>query len=230
LHSRTKGEVLAFDGKTLRHSFDSACGLPVIYMVSVWAERVRLVLGQVKIEEKSNEIPAVPALLALLDITGCMVTSDTMSCQKATAVQIISQGGDYVLAVKDNRPALAQAILHRFEYVRSHRFEAADYRDCTQSYKGHGRIETRRCELITLPEQDFLWGDLQQAWSGLRSLACITCARPVGEKLSTEVRYSISSLAGSVQKVLGAVRQHWGIENRLQYVLDVSLDEDACRI
>lgn len=230
LHDLTEGEVIAFDGKTLRHSFDNACGRAAIHMVSAWAARARLVLGAVKVEEKSNEIPAVPALLALLDIRGCIVTTDAMSCQKATAAQIIAQEGDYVLAVKDNQPSLFEAIQLRFTYLREHPFEAQSLQVCTRHSKGHGRLETRCCELLGLEANDPLWGDFQQEWSGLRSLVCITSTRQIGDKVSQEVRYFISSLVGSASKVLSAVRQHWGIENRLHYVLDVSLEEDACRI
>jgi predicted transposase YbfD/YdcC len=204
--------------------------MAAIHMVSAWAARAHLVLGQVKVEEKSNEIPAVPELLALLDIRGCIVTTDAMSCQKATASQIIAQGGDYVLAVKDNQPSLSKAVQDRFEYVRTHRFEPADYRAVTQNDQGHGRFETRHCEVITLAAQDPLWEDLQQEWVGLRSLVCVSSIRQTGEKTSEEVRYFISSAVGSASRMLHVVRQHWGIENQLHYVLDVSLDEDACRI
>ena len=232
LHELTEGEVIAFDGKTLRHSFDNACGLAAIHMVSAWAARARLVLGAVKVAEKSNEIPAVPALLALLDIRGCLLTTDAMSCQKTTAEQIIAQGGDYVLAVKDNQPTLSEAILLRFAYLRQHPFEAEaqGLQVCIRHNKGHARLETRHCEVIPLQQNAPLWGDFQQEWTGLRSLACVTCIRQIGEKVSQEVRYFISSLPTSAPKMLSCVRQHWGIENRLHYVLDVSLDEDACRI
>jgi len=153
-----------------------------------------------------------------------------MSCQKATAAQIIAQEGDYVLAVKDNQPTLHEAIQLRFAYLREHPFEEANKSLKTSHDKGHGRLETRVCELITLEQNDPLWGDFQQQWAGLRSLACITCTRQIGESISQETRYFISSLLGNASKVLYAVRQHWGIENQLHYVLDVSLDEDACRI
>ena len=230
LHVRTQGEVIALDGKVLRHSFDTACQQKPIPMVSAWAASARLVLGQVKIEEKTNEIPMVPALLKLLDIHGCIVTTDAMSCQKATAAQIISQGGDYVLAVKENQPRLYADIKGRFAHAKVHRYEDTDHTDCRANDKGHGRIETRQCDLITLTPNDPLWGDVQGQWSGLISLARITCMRQMGKKRSREVRYFISSIPHQAKRVLMAVRTHWGIENRLHYVLDVSMDEDACRI
>jgi predicted transposase YbfD/YdcC len=230
LHVRTEGEVIALDGKVVRHSFDTAWEQGAMHMVSAWAARARLVLGQVKIEDKTNEIPTVPALLRLLDLHGCIVTTDAMSCQTATAAQIISQEGDYVLAVKDNQPSLYADMVARFAHAQAHGYEDTHHSHCTDIDKGHGRIETRCCDLITLSLCDALWGDVQTRWAGLRSLARITCTRQIGEKTSTEVRYFISSLPGSARRVLRAVRQHWGIENRLHYVLDVSMNEDACRI
>jgi predicted transposase YbfD/YdcC len=230
LHVRTQGEVIALDGKVVRHSFDTACEQGAIQMVSAWAARARLVLGQVKIEDKTNEIPTVPALLKLIDIRGCIVTTDAMSCQRATAATIIEQGGDYVLAVKDNQPTLYADIQARFAYAEAHGYEDIDHRHRTHIDKGHGRIETRVCDLLPLVPQDPLWGDVQQQWRGLRGLARITCTRQIADKVRTEVRYFISSLPPSAPGVLRAVRAHWGIENRLHYVLDVSMNEDASRI
>jgi len=230
LHVRTQGEVIALDGKVLRHSFDSAAKQSAIHMVSAWAAHARLVLGQVKIKEKTNEIPMVPALLSLLDIRGCIVTTDAMSCQKATAAQIISQGGDYVLAVKENQKNLYDDIVGRFAQAQSRRYEEIAHASCRHNDKGHGRIETRECDLITLSPHDPLWSDVQAEWSGLRSLVRITSTRQIGRECTREERFFISSLPHHAGRVLGAVRQHWGIENRLHYVLDVSMDEDGCRI
>jgi predicted transposase YbfD/YdcC len=230
LHVRTQGEVIALDGKVLRHSFDTAAGQSAIHMVSAWAASARLVLGQVKIEGKTNEIPMVPALLRLLDIQGCIVTTDAMSCQKATVAQILAQGGDYVIAVKENQKHLYDDIAGRFAHAEAHRFEETDHRHCQENDLGHGRIETRCCDLITLAPHDPLWGDVQAEWAGLRSLARIRSTRQIRGEVCTEVRYFISSLPHNARRVLRAVRQHWGIENRLHYVLDVSLDEDGCRI
>ena len=230
LHEITKGEVIALDGKTLRHSFDKTFNQPSIHMVSAWAASSGLVLGQVKVDEKSNEIPAVPALLALLDIKDCIVTTDAMSCQKATATQIISQEADYVLAVKDNQPTLAKAIQARFEYVDEHPFEREGYASVPLSDYGHSRSETRKCDLITLEVNDPYWGDFQDEWAGLRSLVRVTGTRKMRDKTTCETRYFISSLKTTPKKMLATVRKHWSIENSLHYVLDVSFDEDACRI
>lgn len=230
LHVRTQGEVIALDGKALRHSFDMALGQPAMHMVSAWAASARLVLGQMKVADKTNEIPTVPTLLALLDIQGCIITTDALSCQTATATQIIAQAGDYVLAVKDNQPNLYADLKHRFAYAEAHQWRDCAHQRATQTHKGHGRIETRCCDLLPLPPEDAYWGDVQAQWAGLRSLVRITATRQIGPGVTTEVRYFISSLPGNAARVLRAVRQHWGIENRLHYVLDVSLDEDACRI
>lgn len=230
LHEITQNEVIALDGKVLRHSFDSISGQTPIQMVSAWASKARLVLGQVKVSEKSNEIPAVPELLKLLEIAGCIVTTDAMSCQKATAAQIISQQANYILAVKDNQPTLFEAIKMRFEYIDEHPFEREGYSSKEDYDKGHGRIESRRCDVISLAENDPYWGDFQKNWSGLRSLVRITSIRQNRKGATEEDRYFISSIPKGPLKILNAVRQHWGIENSLHYVLDVSLDEDACRI
>ena len=230
LYVRTKGEVIALDGKVLRHSFDNACGLAAIHMVSAWAAKARLILGQVKISEKTNEIPMVPALLEMLDIRGCIITTDAMSCQTATAARIVDLGGDYVLAVKENQPHLAQDIANRFDYAEHKRWEDTSHRRRTRVDKGHGRLETRCCDLLRLEENDLLWGDVQAQWKGLRTLARVTCTRQTDKGVTSEVRYFISSLTGSADQLLQAVRLHWGIENRLHYVLDVSLGEDSCRI
>lgn len=230
LHQLTEGEVIALDGKVLRHSFDVALEQPAMHMVSAWAAEARLVLGQIKIVDKTNEIPMVPALLRLLDIRGCLVTTDAMSCQTETVAQIVEQGGGYVLAVKNNQKNLYHDIVARFTYAQEKHWRDMAHSVCTRTSRGHGRVDTRRCDLLTLDVDDLCWGDMQQQWRGLRSLARVTCTRQVGEQASEEVRYFISSVPDDAQKVLRAVRQHWGIENRLHHVLDVSLDEDGSRI
>lgn len=230
LHQVTQNEVIALDGKVLRHSFDTVSGQAPIQMVSAWASKARLALGQVKVSEKSNEIPAVPELLKLLEIKGCIVTTDAMSCQKATAAQIISQEANYILAVKDNQRTLFEAIKRRFEYLDEHPFERDGFAGKTDCDKGHGRIETRCCDVVSLAEDDPYWGDFQKDWAGLRSLIRITSTRQSSKGTSVEVRCFISNIPKGPLKILNAVRQHWGIENSLHYVLDVSLDEDACRI
>lgn len=228
LHELTGGEVIALDGKTLRHSFASGCG--PIHIVSAWASEARLVLGQLKVEEKTNEIPMVPALLRLLEIKGCIVTADALNCQTATAETIIEKGGDYILAVKGNQKHLYEDIMARFAYGAENKWRGETYEVYRRTEKDHGRIETRICEVIFLGEQEQSWGDVQEHWVGLRSLVRVTSTRQLKGKLTTEERYYISSLTSSAKNLSEAVRAHWGIENKVHYVLDVSFREDACRI
>ena len=230
LYIITEGEIIALDGKTLRHSFDTAFEKSMIHMVSAWASEARLVLGAVKVDEKSNEITAVPELLALLDIDGCIIIADALNTQKSIAAQITSQGADYMLPVKDNHPHLHEDIRNCFEYGREHRFEGIEYRKHTDNSVGHGRNETRVCEVIQLEKNDPFWNDIQQEWSKLSSLVRIERTRETSKGTSKEVCYYISSIQGDAKKFQRVARRHWGIENRLHYVLDVSMDEDESRI
>lgn len=238
LHTYTRGEVIALDGKTVRHSFDAATGQAAIHLVSAWATESGLCLGQVKVDSKSNEITAIPALLKLLDITGCVITTDAMGCQKAVAKQIIAKKGEYVLALKGNQSNLHEDVKLFFEDARAQGFYqrneerriAHRYYETTE--KDHGRIETRRCWLVSTEPLDFLRG--QEEWEGLKSIGAVESERrvasSVGEKVTKETRYFLSSLSGSARKFAQAVRAHWGIENRLHWVLDVAFDEDECGI
>jgi predicted transposase YbfD/YdcC len=230
MKARTGGQVIALDGEKLRRSFDAASGKAAIHLVSAWACQSRLVLQQTKVDEKSNEITALPQLLDLLDLSGCIVTIDAMGCQKEIAQRILHSGGDYVLSLKGNQGRLCESVRHYFEAMRAcgwrTGFGSVAHGFAQSVEKGHGRIETRRCWLI----QQVAWLDPEDAWAGLRSVAAVECERRVGEKVSLEVRYFISSLTGSAKQVLRAVRAHWGIENRLHWVLDVSFGEDHSRI
>lgn len=226
LHVRTKGEVIALDGKTLRHRFDTAAGQAPIHLVSAWAATNRLVLAQVKVDDKSNEIPAFPALLALLDLRGCTVTIDAMGCQKEIARQIIAQEGDYVLALKGNQGQIFEDVRLFFADATERGFAGMRARCHETTAKDHGRIEKRRYWLV----QKIGWLEGQKEGAGLCSIGMVASTRRIGEKVETEQRYFLCSLGGSALQFGRAVRSHWGIENSEHHVLDVSFDEDACRI
>jgi len=225
----TPGQVVALDGKTLRRSHDRTNGKAAIHLVSAWATQNRLVLGQVKVDDKSNEITALPALVQLLALRGCIVTIDAMGCQTAIAQAIIDQGADYVLALKGNQPALEQAVRAMFADAQATRYQGLVHDQHTTVEKGHGRIETRRCWTISDPEYVAYLNE-QGRWAGLRSIGMVEAERTVGEATSRETRYFISSLAGSARQVAHAVRAHWGIENGLHWVLDIAFREDDCRV
>ena len=214
----------------MRHSFDKALGKKALHLVSVWASHNQVVLAQMAVEEKTNEITAIPALLKLLDLCGAIVTIDAMGCQKAIAKQIIEQGGDYVLALKGNQERIDEDVKLFFEHAQEHAFEEVAHQEYTQIDKDHGRIETRHCTQVNLEDLEGRWSDVQQEWSGLKSLLRIESERRIGDTTTQETRYYLSSLSGNARRALRCVRQHWGIENRLHYVLDVSFDEDSCRI
>lgn len=217
----TSGEVIAIDGKTVRRSVDKASAKAAIHMVSAWAQQNSLVLGQVKVDEKSNEITAIPKLLKQLDLTGTVVTIDAMGCQTTLAEQIIEQQGDYVLSLKGNQGNLHDDVKTWFTSTLAPSVGAVDIDS------GHGRIETRSVRV----SNDIEW--LQERhpnWSGLRSIIAVTATRELKDKTETETRYFISSLDDSNPARLGsAVRAHWSVENNLHWVLDVAFDEDSNR-
>ncbi|NLE45811.1 MAG: ISAs1 family transposase [Chloroflexi bacterium] len=225
---KTQGQVIAIDGKTVRRSHDQSLGKKAIHMVSAWASANRLVLGQVKVDEKSNEITAIPALLRVLDLSGCIVTIDAMGCQKEIAAQVIDQEGDYVLAVKDNQPQLSEKIAKLFVHSRMPLSDLPSD-DATRTEKGHGRLETRSCQVLDVREWLY-YLDTERAWAGLRSIVRVTARRQVGEERSEETRYFISSLPCDAPRLLQVVRDHWGVENGLHWVLDLAFQEDASRI
>jgi len=234
LHAHTKGEVIALDGKTVRHSFDVATGQAAVHLVSAWATEAGLALGQVKVDSKSNEIMAIPALLKLLDISGCVITIDAMGCQRAIAKQIVDKKGDYVFSLKGNQTTLHEDVKLFFEDARAHDFHQKDEeRRIAHGYyetveKDHGRIETRRCWMVAGEHLDWLWQRAE--WAGLSSIGAMESERRVADKVTMETRYFISSLHGSVKRFAHAVRAHWGIENRLHWALDMAFGEDECSI
>jgi len=229
IHELTGGEVIALDGKTIRHSFDTATGQDALHIVSAWATRSGVALGQVRVDEKSNEITAIPKLLEILEIKGCIVTVDAMGCQKDIAGKIIEGGADYVLCLKGNQTGLHEDVKWFFEEIGRSGFGDLAHRYFESVEKDHGRIEIRRCWMV---EDDAIaWlGEQGHMWAGLRSLAAIEAERHIGGKITTETRYFISSLTGSAEQLALAARGHWGIENSLHYVLDVTMNEDQNRI
>ena len=223
----TEGQIVAIDGKTLRRSHDRSLGKGALHMVSAWASGSGLVLGQLKVDDKSNEIPAVPELLEMLEIEGCIVTLDALHCQTQTVEAILEKQADYVLPVKENQPRLLEALQGLFDDPEEmHWVECDSFRTVD---KGHGRIETRECWTTSDPEYLKYIATLAD-WQGLQSIAMVEAVRRIGEQTTTTRRYFISSLKSDAKLMLRAVRSHWGIENKVHWVLDITFREDDCRI
>ena len=221
----TEGELLNLDGKTLRGAKESGNSRSLIHMVSVWSASQHLVLGQTKVSEKSNEITAIPPLLEMLAIRGCLVSIDAMGCQTEIAKTIVEQGADYVLALKGNQSDLHTDVVQLFASARKQNFTNIEHQFDSTISKGHGRIETRR--YWTMRNTEYLLG--AQKWSGLKSIGMVESQREMNGKVSIEQRYYILSIDSDVQRFATAVRSHWSIENQLHWILDVGFAEDTAQ-
>ena len=216
----TAGEVVSFDGKCLKGSKDKRLGKVGVYMMGAWASQNKLLLGQLKVDEKTNEMIVMPQLLEILSIKGCIVTADALNCQKAIAEKIVEKEADYILAVKGNHPILETQIIQSFELE-------TPTTEFTSYDKDHGRIEKRTCQVLT----DLKWIDQREDWKNLTSIVKIVSERTIisESKTSIDTRYFICNQAFTAEKMLSSIRFHWGIENTLHWSLDVTFDEDRRR-
>ena len=223
LESKIDGQVIAIDGKTVRGSTDNRNGRSAIHMVSAWACENQLVLGQIKVDDKSNEITAIPELLDALFIENSVVTIDAMGCQKSIAEKIREKKADYILAVKNNHRQLYKEI-NEFFAVQD-KTENRLYRHTRDIDAGHGRIEQRACYVASskLIEQSILW-------KGIRSIIMLKSTREYQDNIEIEKRYYITSLHGSAKMIANAIRSHWSVENSLHWCLDVAFNEDKNQI
>jgi len=219
------GQLISIDGKTLRGSYERGGKQGMIHMVSAWAHQNRLVLGQRKVHEKSNEITAIPELLRVLDLAGAVVSIDAMGCQTAIATQIVAQQGDYVLALKGNQGNLHQDVRQLFDHAHTHNFRDIEHDFYETQEKGHGRRENRR--YWVMGQTEFLVG--AENWKKLTTIGCVESQRQIGDKISSEMRYYLLSLPLDAKRFAEAVRGHWGIENQLHWILDVGFREDDSR-
>ena len=219
-------DVVAIDGKTVRRSGQKKDGKAPIHMVSAFAARQRLVLGQVKVSEKSIEIVAIPKLLDMLSIEGAIVTIDAMGCQRDIAKKIIEKKADYVLALKGNQGSLRDDVELFIAEQKANGFKDTTISQNETTDGDHGRIETRKTTVI----HDTAWLQERHNWPGLKSVVMVESTRELGSKIETETRFYITSLALMAVLVGPIIRSHWSIENSLHWVLDMIFRDDECRV
>lgn len=224
--SGAPAEVIAIDGKTSRRSYQKKGATAPIHMVSAFAARQRLVLGQVKVAKKSNEIVAIPCLLDMLAIEGAIVSIDAIGCQRKIARKIIAKKADYVLALKANQTSLHDDVALFVAEQKAHGFKDTPISRHRTVDGDHGRVETRTTSVI----EDIDWLQERHRWPGLKSIVMVESTREIGEKTEAERRLYITSLALPAEKMGAIVRSHWAIENSLHWVMDMIFRDDECRV
>lgn len=220
------GEVINIDGKTLKHSTHNGLGKKAIHLVNAWASEQRLVLAQHKVHERTNEITAIPHLIKVLELNGCLVTIDAMGTQTDIAQLLHSKGVDYCLALKGNQRGLFQEVKELFDNAQQTEWIGIEHSFHRTVEKGHGPIETRRYWTFSAE----LLSKNTDKWSGLQSIGIVESVRRMGDKTTTAIRYYLNSFASDANRLAIAVRSHWGIENNLHWVLDVAFNEDDCPV
>ena len=220
--------IIPIDGKTVRGSHDNDRSQSPIHMVSAWSDHNRLVLGQEKVAEKSNEITAIPKLLELLDIENCIVTIDSMGCQKAIAEKVIEKKGDYIFGLKGNQGSLHEDVKAFFECAIETDFQGVKHDYSSDIDAAHGRIETRECWAVRVNEYKKSFRTLKD-WRKIETIVMVRSTREIKSKTTTEIRYYITSCSADANFLNKAIRAHWGIES-VHWVLDITFREDESRI
>jgi len=221
----TEGQLIALDGKALRGSYERGSKQGMIHLVSAWAIQNRIVLGQRKVNEKSNEITAIPELLRVLDLAGSVVSIDAMGCQTAIAEQIVAQGGDYVLALKGNQGKLHEDVVQLFNHAHQQNFRGIEHDFYETQEQGHGWTESRR--YWVMGQTEYRVG--AKNWAKLMTIGCVQSQRQIGDPITCESRYYLLSLPLDAERFALSVRGHWSIENQLHWILDVGFQEDQAR-